>query len=48
MVEQEFGRKIKPDSIPNDVFDDWETKYNDLLSELTEWYQEEQTKKINI
>lgn len=48
MIENEFGNEIKPDTIPNVVFDEWEDKYNDLISEINEWLDEEKSKKIKL
>ena len=37
-IEMEYPN-IKPDSIPDDVYDEWETRFNDLMAEIKEWYE---------
>jgi len=36
LIEQEFP-KIKPDTIPKKEYDDLETRYNDLMQEISEY-----------
>ena len=36
VIELEFGTNIKPSDIEEDVYDELETKYNDLIFEIKE------------
>jgi hypothetical protein len=33
-------RNLNPESIPEDVYDDWDVKFNDLMAEIDEFIEE--------